>query len=92
MWSRGKHEHSWPVLRLQAPRLSRYTFQDEPSGVTGEFYMILEGPARGEIQGRVGVGTMDLKPHLFLTGDMMSGIGGTTLTVRPIAKVTRRTG
>jgi hypothetical protein len=52
MWSRrGEHEHSWPVLKLQALRLSRYTVVDDSSGVTGEFYMVLEGPARGEIHG-----------------------------------------
>lgn len=44
-------ERRWPELGLRVLRLSRYTFAHDNSAVTGEFYMIVEGPARGEIHG-----------------------------------------
>jgi hypothetical protein len=46
MWRETK---AWEYLSVRALRLSRYTSSDGKSSGTGVFWMILEGPTRGEI-------------------------------------------
>jgi hypothetical protein len=58
-WSESEKVTEWTTLSLKCLRLSPYQPLTDPRSMSGEFYMVLEGPCRGQVHGWSSVGWYD---------------------------------